>query len=68
MPTCRILGPVIKNQGRGTMTYYRKQRLESFKKAMFASRFSDRYLKPGLPQPRAANPMAAVAPRPQLAS
>jgi hypothetical protein len=51
------------------MTYYRKQRMESFKKAMFASRFSDRYLKPGLPQqPRAASPMTAMAPRPQLAS
>jgi hypothetical protein len=50
------------------MTYYRKQRMESFKKAMFASRFSDRYLKPGLPQPRAASPMTLAAPRPQLAS
>jgi hypothetical protein len=35
------------------MTYYRKQRMESFKKAMFASRFGDRYIKPSLPpQPR----------------
>ena len=47
------------------MTYYRKQRMESFKKAMFASRFSDRYLKPALQQVRAASPMAAVAPRQQ---
>ena len=52
MPTSRILGPVIQNQGRGTMTYYRKQRMESFKKAMFASRFSDKYLKPSLAQLR----------------
>lgn len=34
------------------MTYYRKQRMESFKKAMFASRFSDKFLKPVLPQLR----------------
>lgn len=48
------------------MTYYRKQRMESFKKAMFASRFSDKYIKPSLPQqPRLASPMGA--PR-QLAS
>jgi len=46
------------------MTYYNKQRMESFKKAMFASRFSDRYLKPLLPQNRATNPMSAVFPRP----
>jgi hypothetical protein len=45
------------------MTYYRKQRMESFKKAMFASRFSDRYLKPSLPQPpRAASPIEAPRP------
>ena len=31
------------------MTYYRKQRMESFKKAMFASRLSDKYVKPMLP-------------------
>ena len=48
------------------MTYYRKQRMESFKKAMFASRFSDKFLKPVLPQlRRALSP--AEAPR-QLAS
>lgn len=48
------------------MTYYRNQRMESFKKAMFASRFNDKHLKPSLPlQPRAAGP--AEAPR-QLAS
>ena len=47
------------------MTYYRKQRMESFKKAMFASRFSDRYLKPALQQTRVAGPLAAMAPRPQ---
>jgi hypothetical protein len=48
------------------MTYYRKQRMESFKKAMFASRFSDKYLKPVLPAlQRALTP--AQAPR-QLAS
>jgi hypothetical protein len=47
------------------MTYYSKQRMESFKKAMFASRFSDRYLKPtSAQQSRPANPMSAVAPRP----
>jgi hypothetical protein len=34
------------------MTYYRKQRMESFKKAMFASHFSDKYLKPALPNLR----------------
>ena len=44
------------------MTYYRKQRMESFKKAMFASRFSDKHLRPSLPQqPRATAP--ADAPR-----
>lgn len=48
------------------MTYYRKQRMESFKKAMFASRFSDKYLKPAFPAlRRALSP--AEAPR-QLVS
>ena len=47
------------------MTYYRKQRMESFKKAMFASRFSDKYVKPMLPQLTRA--LAPVALR-QLAS
>jgi hypothetical protein len=48
------------------MTYYHKQRMESFKKAMFASRFSDSYLKPvsSQQQTRPAYPMSAVAPRP----
>jgi hypothetical protein len=47
------------------MTYYHKQRMESFKKAMFASRFSDRYLKPvSSQQSRPSYPMSAVAPRP----
>jgi len=48
------------------MTYYKKQRMESFKKAMFASRFSDKYLKPALPALRRAF-TPAEAPR-QLAS
>jgi hypothetical protein len=48
------------------MTYYRKQRMESFKKAMFASRFSDRYLKPALTQLRRVT-TPAETPR-QLAS
>lgn len=48
------------------MTYYRKQRMDSFKKAMFASRFNDKDLKSSLPrQPRAASPAQA---RRELAS
>ena len=48
------------------MTYYRKQRMESFKKAMFASRFSDKYLKSALPQLRRS--LSPVETSRQLAS
>jgi len=43
------------------MTYYRKQHMEFFKKALFASRLSDRYVAPSLPQPR---PVKPAVPRP----